>query len=168
MATIATPAEPAIDLRLVDYRLMDRVVQAQLWFAGGTFLSLLGFSMPWFKHSRGAQWWYSGWQLWRNEGVDWIVVLYLAYLALFVVGCTLLHRSSAGAAATAGLALTVVCGTLLVLAVSTGDALEEIRDMPRLVWNLGLYVMFLGHALMFVAALTGLVLQLVREIVFGR
>jgi hypothetical protein len=168
MATTATQTQPAIDLRWVGFRLADRAAQAQGWFVGGTLLSLLGFSLPWFKHSQGAQWWYSGWQLWRNEGVDWIVVLYLAYLALVVAGFFLLGRNPAGAAATTALAFAVVFGTLVVLGVSTGDALEEIRDMPRLVWSIGLYVMFTGHALLLVAALTGLVLQLLREIVLGK
>jgi len=167
MATTTTQTQPAIDLRWVGFRLADRAAQVQGWFVGGTLLSLLGFSMPWFKHRESAQWWYSGWQLWRNEGVDWIVVLHLAYLALAVAGIFLLGRNTAGAAATTALAFAVVLGTLVVLGVSTGDALNEIRTMPRLVWNIGLYVMFLGHAFMLVAALTGVMLQLVRDVVLG-
>lgn len=167
MAT-ATRAEPQFDLRLAGYRLNDLASQAQAWFFGGAILSLLGFSMPWFKHSSRAQWWYSGWQLWRNEGLDWIVVIYLAYVALLVAGFLLLGRNPAGAAATVALALAVICGTLLVLAISTGDALEGIRDMSRLIWNLGLPVMFLGHALLLTGALLGLALEITREIVIGQ
>ena len=59
------------------------------------------------------------------------------------------------------LAIALFLGTLLIL----GSYASEVR---RGIWNAGLLLMFAGRALMLAAALTGLILQLVREIVLGR
>lgn len=73
----------------------------------------------------------------------------------------------AGATATLALACATALSTLLVVGLGLGDALDGVRTMSRLVWHLGLPVMLLGHALMLVAALVGVIMQSLREVVLG-
>lgn len=168
MVTTTSIAHRPVNFLWLRSRLAELTGQAQGWFIGGTVVSLLGFVLPWFKHRQSSQWWYSGWQLCWNEGLAGIIVLFVGYVALLLAGFFLLDREIPQAAATIVLTLAVTLGTLAVLAIAVADALDGIRSMSRPIWNIGLPVMFLGHATMLVAGFVALALRIVDELVVER
>lgn len=141
--------------------------QSQALLLGGTTLSFLGFASPWFKWGDDARWWYSGWQLWRHEGLSWIAILFVGYLALLGGGYWLPRRGTGTAGALAIAALALALGTLVVVGVSLADAIDRIRTMDRVVWNLGLVLMLPGHAMMVMGALTAWGLQILNDVLNG-
>ena len=141
--------------------------QSQVLLLGGTTLSLLGFASPWFKWGDDARWWYSGWQLWRHEALSWVAILFVGYLALLVGGYWTPRRGSGATGVLAVAALALALGTLVVVGVSLADAIDRIRTMDRVVWNLGLGLMLPGHAMMVLGALTAWGLQILNDVLFG-
>ena len=161
MVATETQRELRISPNWVEHQTRVRAAQAQNWLVGGTLLSLVGFSLPWFKSSAASQYWYSAWNLWRSSGDNWIIIIYLGYVFLVLAAFQLLRRHLIGAAITLTWAIVVVLGALLVLGIHANEAVSGI-------WSPGLVIMFVGHGVLLTAALTGFLAQCVRDTVLGR
>ncbi len=132
-------------------------------FLSGALLSTLGFALPWFRVSRSYDWWYGGWDmLTTNEpGLWWISILFLAYAILVAGGYWLLGQGAGEAGMLAALAIATALGTLVVVALAAGDAIQAQGRVYSIDLNLGLFVMLPGHGLMIVAAFFGVVVHLI-------
>jgi hypothetical protein len=114
----------------------------------GTLISLIGFSSPWFKFKEGVQWWYGGWQLMQYEGLNWIFLIYLGYTILLIAGYFLNKDDDYLNRLLIILSLIIILSTFIPLSVSSADSIDKIRTLEKLVWNIGLPIMLIGHAMM--------------------
>jgi hypothetical protein len=140
---------------------------ARFGFLSGALLSLLGFALPWFRVSRSYSWWYGGWDMvTTNEpGLWWISFLFLGYAILVVGGYWLIGAGAGEAGMLAALAIATALGTLVVVALAAGDAIQAQGRVYSIDLNLGLFVMLPGHGVMIAAAFFGIVLHLIAEFV---
>ena len=129
-------------------RLLGKITEARNYYFAGIVLSILGFSLPWFKFEVNAQWWYGGWRLMEYEGLSWIVMIYVGYGMLVLTGALLHKQDDFVVKMAVILSLIVILATFIIVSVAMADAVEGVRTLDRLVWNVGLVVMLPGHALM--------------------
>jgi hypothetical protein len=142
---------------------MEWLKAARAYFVGGAVLSLIGFALPWFKFDESAQWWYGGFWLMVGEGLPWLLLMFVGYGILVLAGSTLLKQGPQLAGVVAALSLTVALSGLVVVSLAMADAIEGVRTLDRLVWNIGLLIMLPSHAVMVFGAFAVWVLRAVEE-----
>ncbi len=141
----------------------DRLLgQARMYLLIGALVSLAGFVWPWFKFSESAQWWYNGWQLAYDGEVLWIFLIFIGYAAILVAGYFFLERGAA--VLTVVLVIAVTAGGLMAVSLAAADALEEVRALYQLKWNIGLLIMAAGHGGMGWGAFAAWTLVTLRDI----
>ncbi len=139
-------------------------------FLIGTLVSALGFALPWFRINRDYRWWYGGWHLLTTNEPDlaWIALIFIGYALLLLAGWFLPHYGLAGTILLATVALSVVCSTLIVVALAAADAINGSGQVYRLDLNLGLLLLVIGHGALSATAIAGVAVQAVGAVLAGR
>jgi hypothetical protein len=120
-------------------------------------LSFLGFVLPWFKFDKSAQWFYGGWDLLTNEGLTGLWIIFALYLILAIA---IFYKPIPGSIVVV-LTTLVILSTLVIVAMAAGDALNRFRAMGILDWNIGLFLMLPGHAILLWGAIYRAILPII-------
>ena len=139
----------------------DHRAKARRWLLVGIALSFLGFMLPWFKFDFDAEWWYGGFDLLRNEGINelWLIVaLYVVLAATILVG-----DLPGGLVLT--LAVVTILATMVMVSFATGDALQEVRSLDSPVLSVGLFLMLPGHGALLWGAIYRAIIPVIDEAV---
>lgn len=150
---------PQISIRRGFYFTEHHTERAKQWLIGGGIVSLVGYLLPWFKFDDRAQWWYGGLSLMTNEGVSGLWIIIVLYLLLFATT----FWKETPPALTVILAITVILAPFVVISISAGDALQNVRTINQLVWGVGLFVMLPGSAALLWGAIYRAVIPIIHE-----
>jgi hypothetical protein len=140
-----------------------RRITHYFWLIGG-FLAFLGFvSLPLFEFDQAGDWWYNGGQR-LADGVSWTTLLTILYLLLGVlIALHGLNLIAIPLLLPGILTLVIVLSTVVAVGLATAGALDEVRNLNRAVWSLGLAGMIIGLALMMWGTIYGLVCQTISS-----
>jgi len=136
--------------------------RAKVLYVLGGLASLVGFLLPWFKPQEDVASWYSGWAAMTSDGF-WTTFIMVGYVILIFAGYALLDRGPLPVALVSALSLAVAMATLVIVLVAAADALDH-SSIEQLVWNVGVFVMVLGHALLIFGALGTWALTVIEQV----